>query len=404
MPPAGVIQFLTHKATDEEANGYLEGLAADFGNYSIEGAFGGAFSDRLRGRVSGRWETSDGYVEPGTAFDTQADGRDSNGANGYAVRGNLQIDATDNVLIDLTASYAKDDDVPTGVYVVTFVGIDPVTGLASLSRCNRSGNRRWTDGFSAHTHHRGWMASFHEPYAFCGDGRSVAGEQAALHGPRGRRLPPRRSQRELGGGVQLVSITNWMDMDKFYVEDAAGGLAFFPYNTINSYDQWSEELRLADSDGGFRWQVGAYYLDMTWDTFQSVQGAAILSGITGSPSDTQKQSTFGIVDSRNWSVFGQVEFDFAAGWTLVTGFRWSQDDKDLDLRRVFEDIPEGIAPTEVFNVASTTRASRTSPRSTTATGPRARRSTGNRPTMRCCISPTTVASRAATGRWIRSVP
>ena len=128
----GVIQFLTHKATDKEANGYLEGLAADFGNYSVEGAVGGAFSDRVRGRLSGRWETADGYVEPGTAFGIQADGRDSNGANGYALRGNLQIDATDNVLVDLTASYAKDDDVPTGVYVVTFVGIDPVTGLASF--------------------------------------------------------------------------------------------------------------------------------------------------------------------------------------------------------------------------------------------------------------------------------
>ena len=138
---------------------------------------------------------------------------------------------------------------------------------------------------------------------------------------------------DVGGGVQLVSITNWLDMDKFYVEDSAGGLVFFPYNTITSYNQWSEELRLADSDGAFRWQVGAYYLDMKWDTFQSVQGAAILSGITGSPSDTQKRSTFGVIDSKNWSAFGQVEYDFAPTWTLVAGFRWSQDNKDLDLRR-----------------------------------------------------------------------
>ncbi len=132
----GVIQFLTHKATDKETNGYLEGLAADFGTYSVEGAFGGAFSDKVRGRLAGRWETSDGYVEPGTADlgggPVKATGRDTNGANGYALRGNLQIDATDKVLIDLTGSYAKDDDVPTGVYVVTFVGIDPVTGLASF--------------------------------------------------------------------------------------------------------------------------------------------------------------------------------------------------------------------------------------------------------------------------------
>ncbi len=76
---------------------------------------------------------------------------------------------------------------------------------------------------------------------------------------------------------------------------------------------------------------------MKWDTFQSVAGALILGGT----SDTQKMSTFGVVDSQNWSAFGQVEFDLAERWTLVTGLRWSQDDKDLDMRRVYEDVPEG---------------------------------------------------------------
>jgi iron complex outermembrane receptor protein len=145
-----------------------------------------------------------------------------------------------------------------------------------------------------------------------------------------------------------------MEMDKFYVEDSAGGLVFFPYNTINEYDQVSQEFRLANSEGPFRWQVGGYYLDMTWDTFQSVQGAAILGGVTGSPSETQKQSIFGVVDSRNWSVFGQVEYDLSSAWTLILGARWSQDDKELDLRRVLEDVPQGLPPTEVFNVDSLT--------------------------------------------------
>ena len=71
--------------------------------------------------------------------------------------------------------------------------------------------------------------------------------------------------------------------------------------------------------------MGGYYLDMTWDTFQSVQGALILGGT----SDTQKMSTFGDIDSKNWSAFGQVEFDLASQWTLVTGLRWSQDNKSV---------------------------------------------------------------------------
>jgi iron complex outermembrane receptor protein len=78
-----------------------------------------------------------------------------------------------------------------------------------------------------------------------------------------------------------------------------------------------------------------------------VQGALILGGT----SDTQKMSTFGLVDSKNWSVFAQTEFDIAPAWTLITGLRWSQDDKSLKMNRVFEDVPEGVPPTEVFNIA-----------------------------------------------------
>jgi iron complex outermembrane receptor protein len=85
---------------------------------------------------------------------------------------------------------------------------------------------------------------------------------------------------------------------------------------------------------------------MFWDTFQSVQGALILGGT----SDTQLMSTFGDVDSTNWSVFGQVELDFAEEWTLIAGLRWSQDDKQLEMNRIYEDVPQGIPPTEVFNV------------------------------------------------------
>ena len=98
----GLIHFLTRKAEDDAANGYLEMGAAEFGTYSVEGAVGGGFSDAVRGRLAGRWQTSDGYVEAGTAFDVPATGRTSHGADGYALRGNLQIDATDDVLIDLT--------------------------------------------------------------------------------------------------------------------------------------------------------------------------------------------------------------------------------------------------------------------------------------------------------------
>lgn len=328
----GLIHFITRKATDKELDGYVEAGAAEFSTYSFEGAIGGPFSDRLRGRIAGRYEESEGYVEAGTALGRTATGRDTNGANGFAVRGTMQFDASDAVLIDLTGAYSRDHDVPTGEYIVSLAGFDPNTGLGAFTNAidpaapdagpvnfdrtpiTGSGWRHWSD---------------ENPYMNRNTKSGTAQVTAKL------------------GEAELVAITNGLWMDKFYIEDAGGGFGFFPYNTVTSYDQWSQEIRLSGDQDRFRWTVGAYYIDMTWDTFQRVDGALILGGT----SDTQSMSTYGIVDSKNWSAFGQTEFDFAPRWTLITGLRWSEDDKSLRMRRVYADEPEGIPPTEIFNIA-----------------------------------------------------
>jgi iron complex outermembrane receptor protein len=339
----GLIHFLSRKATEDAVNGYLEAGAAEFDTYSVEGAIGGGLSDRLRGRLAGRWQTSDGYVEAGTAVDPftgqarTATGRTSDGANGYALRGNLQFDATDDVLVDLTASYSDDHDVPSGQYVVSLAGFDINTGLGTfhnafeLDPVDPDNNppigpfefdRKPITGDGWHH----W--SDEDPY-FDRETTSITAQVTAKL-----------------GGAEFVSVTNYLNMDKFYIEDSGGGFGYFPYNTINDYDQWSQEFRLSGETAPLNWTLGAYYLDMTWDTFQSVAGALILGGT----SNTQKMSTYGIVDSRNWSVFGQLEYALTDHWTVVAGLRWSQDDKSLDMRRVYEDVPEGIPPTEVFNI------------------------------------------------------
>jgi iron complex outermembrane receptor protein len=333
----GLIHFLTRKADEEELNGYAQAGAAEFGTYSFEGALGGGITESIRGRVAGRWEKSDGYVTAGSALGRQATGGDSNAADGYALRGTMQIDATDNVVIDLTARYSKDDHVPMGQYIVSLAGFDADTGLGAFQdafNLDENGNPVGPTDYDrtpiTGSGHKHW--SDENPYF----DREITSLQADV--------------KAQVGEAELVSITNWFTMEKFYIEDAGGGFGFFPYNTITDYDQWSQELRLSGESERWTWQVGAYYLDMKWDTFQSVAGALILGPGTGSTSDTQKMSTLGVVDSQNWSVFGQAEYAISDYWTVIVGGRWSQDDKDLEMRRVFEDVPEGIAPEETFNI------------------------------------------------------
>jgi iron complex outermembrane receptor protein len=329
----GLIHYLTHKADENEFNGYAQAGVADFDTYSFEGALGGGVTDSVRGRIAGRWEKSDGYVTAGSALGRTATGGDSNGADGYALRGTLQIDAAENVVVDLTARYSKDDHVPTGQYIVSLAGFDIDTGLGAFHdafNLDADGNPVGPTNYTREPiTGSGWKHWSDENPYFDRDMTSLQAQVTAQL-----------------GGMELVSITNWFTMDKFYIEDSGGGFGYFPYNTINDYDQWSQELRLSGEQAAWTWQVGAYYLDMGWDTFQSVAGALILGGT----SDTQKMSTYGNVDSSNWSIFGQVEYAFSDNWTIIAGGRWSQDDKELEMRRIYEDVPNGIPATEVFNI------------------------------------------------------
>ena len=326
----GLIHFVSHQPTETTTNGYLDAGVAEFGTYSAEAAVGGALTNRVRGRLAGRFEKSDGYVKAAPG----ATGQTSDGANGYALRGALQIDANDTVRLDLTMKYSKDDKVPTGQYVISLAGFDKNSGLG-----------RFTNAYSGDPNNPTGPTNF-DRTPITGSPYLHASNEDTYFNRESKSLTAQATAKV--GGAELVSISNWQHLDKFYIEDSGGGLFFFPYNTIVADDQWSQELRLSGSAERFRWQVGAYYLDMKWDTFQSVTGSTILGG----GSEGHKLSTFGLIKSTNWSAFGQTEYDFADKWTLVTGLRWSQDDKKLQMHRIEEDLPNGVQPFEQFNLNS----------------------------------------------------
>lgn len=310
----GLVHYLTNGAVDDEVNGYLKGQLGQFGMRALEGAVGGSFSDTVRGRLAGRWEENDGYTEsvtPGI--------RDAHGADGYTVRGSMQFDLSDDLLFDLRVTRSKDDDVPSGTYSINFADFDPDTGLG----VDVPG--RLTDELEH-------ASSLEGSYS-----REMTSATATLTW-------------NLSDTMELVSITNYMDLDKDYLEDAGGGLFFFPYENNSDFDTFSQEVRLSGGTDRLRWQTGAYYLDMTTDNNQLVQGIAILEG-AGAVTDSARQATAANLDSTNWSVFGQAEYDFTEQLTLIAGLRWSDDHKELDFTQVYAEPDAGIAPTQVFDIA-----------------------------------------------------
>ncbi len=342
----GLVHFLSRDASEEDLNGYLEAGFSEYSTKNIEGAIGGSFSDTVRGRFSARWEEGDGYVE-GTIPGVRALG----GRDGYALRGTLQVDFSDTLTGDFTVKYREDNDVPTGGYVVYSEGNpDPVTGL---------GLNDGTDvrPFEHDSEYQGY---------FDRESTSVTGNLAW----------------DLGNGMELVSITNYTELEKFYTEDGdAFPILAVNFTTIADFEQISQEFRLSGEGDTSRWQVGAYYLNI--DNINQ----AVIEGIPGTigacfgelielpnfPDSTcLDYAPLGVdapddiaiplgsantqdvdLSSKNWSIFGQYEYDFSDNLTLILGARWSQDDKDIQFINNYSNDTTVTTPTSTFNAATT---------------------------------------------------
>ncbi len=309
----GLLHFITRGAEETEFNGYMEATLGEYNQTAIEGAVGGALGDKLRGRIAGFWEQYDGYVQsvtPGI--------RDSHGANGYTLRGSLQSDFSEDVVGDLRVTYDKDSDVPTGGYHVELAGFDPVTGFGIPTGISLTEKAR---------QHASTLEGRYDRETWNINGTITW---------------------SLNDDTEFVSITNYLGMDKSYLEDGAGGFGYFPVVFDNDFHQASEELRLSGQTDRVRWQAGAYFLDMQWDMYQNLSGAIIHGG----GSDGQSTETYSVLDSSNWSVFGQIEFDIAPEWLLIAGLRYSYDDKSLEMQRYYSDVSSGIPSTLLFDIAN----------------------------------------------------
>lgn len=305
----GLIQFISNTAEETRLNGYAEGTIGDWGDHKLEAALGGQLAPGIRARVAGFYEKSNGWMKAGFNPDPfglnplgphKATGRTSQGANGWALRGNIQADLGPRTMLSVIESYSKDNDVPTGQYLVRLAEFDPVTGLGINPGPPITGNV-FEHASDVHT----------------GFDRTVWSNTVKL-------------THSFSDSVDFTYIGNYSKLDKDYIEDAGGGLFFFPFHTIAHHRQWSHEARFSGHAPRLRWQVGAYYLDMNFNGEFDASGAIF----NAAPTDAARTQGLTHLISKNWSVFGQGEYDFTPELTGIVGLRWSQDHKSIKFRTV----------------------------------------------------------------------
>lgn len=349
----GLIHYLSQDASDADTNGYIEVEGGDFGRKGVELAIGGSFSETVRARFAGRWNEMDGYIKSvDTTFPLDfppdlagevlfpGSGQDIGGLNGYALRGTMQVDFSDKLQGNFWVKYSEDKNIPTGGYVFENCELD-ADGLCPVDKFGRAATSPGViDLFGVPTSEH--LNYGEHPGVLNRDNTSVTA----------------RFDYSMNNETEFTSITNYMALDKFYDEDGdALAVPVLTFQTFVDWKQFSQEFRFAGSTDKSRWQVGAYYLDMENDGGTSVTGAPGFGNIVASGRivdaggvDTALatadpfngfEGAIGtqlyLLNSRNWSIFGQSDFDLTDRLTLTGGLRWSQDNKDIDWRLVFED-------------------------------------------------------------------
>lgn len=315
----GLVHYISRGAEESELNGYVEVKVADHSRKSIEAAIGGSLSDTVRGRIAFKQEEADGYIKPMDI--PPVDKRAIGGADGYGVRATLQVDFSDTLTGDFIIKSSSDNDVPTGGYVFENCNFD----ADDFCPTDASGRAIVNPGvFSDNPHvHMNDTKGFLE--------RDVQSYTAKF-------------TKDMGD-IEFVSITNFMDMDKKYLED---GDAFPDPIVVFGQDaevkQTTQEFRFSGETDSAKWLVGAYYMDYQFDGQAMTVGAPnidlsfaladadIISQpvvFDDNPFDGRSDRHINL-DVKNISVFGQADFSLSETLSLTAGLRWSDDQKDIN--------------------------------------------------------------------------
>lgn len=313
----GLVHYISKDASKDTFNGYTQASYERFNRRALEGAVGGAIAPGLRFRVAGRVVKADGYVKSAAALAGTFDGngQDLGGENGWALRGTIQADLGSRGRIDLWIKHSEDNAVATGGYVLDNCDL-LINGFCHVNAAGLSdGTGGVINGITGAP--ASPFANFsNHPGRFDRNTNIVQGKIAF----------------DLGG-ARLTAITNFTRLSKDYQEDGdALPITVIRFLTDARYRQFSQELRLSGDGERLRWQAGAYFLDMKITGEMTTIGAPVLGtalAINGATHDPRVTENYNL-RSRNWSLFGQGEYDLATRLTVVAGLRYSKDTKTID--------------------------------------------------------------------------
>ena len=316
----GLVHFITKKPS-QEFDAYAKAAYGSYNEKNLEGAVGGALSDQVAVRVSGAYNRHDGVIE-------NRIGRDINNGDNYAGRLQALIEPTDNFSALLSLRGAE-SDTRAGAYqhrssFVNAQGLgefvpDDVDYYGTCAGCDLFGYKD-TDG---------------DPHA--GDYDFVGSNEIKTWGATAN-LEWNRDN------LTVTSITDYFELEKDYIEDSdASPAAFLQFYLKSDIQQFSQELRALYTGNDYRVVGGLYYLEIDGDYVNGIE--IPVDGIT-------LDNPYAL-DTRSWSLFTQAEYDIGSDFTIIGGFRWTEDKKTIDYVSNLLSYPDNAQLLELtrFNTA-----------------------------------------------------
>lgn len=322
---AGLVHYIS-KAPSSTFDAYAEAQLGSYDQRIIEGAVGGPLGDRVRGRIAGKYNKDDGWQE-----NSAPGGGKFAATDVWAVRGQLEIDLTDNFKALTSVSYSTQDNVSP---IYGYMGV--LTSDTSFEQCT-------VPDINAGRCYN--IANFRDPNP---DPEHIWTE-----------LTPNDAQNDadifsvserltwtMPNDLELVSITAYETVDKTAVVDedssevGAFGIGFQFRDTYTAdTEQFSQEFRLTSTGERSPWIAGIFYYDDSKDVTSTVE---ILETVPGVP------DTVATTETESWAVYADWQPKITDTIGLLAGLRYTDETKSVAAATA------GLSTTDELDTEATT--------------------------------------------------
>ncbi len=303
---AGLVHYISKKPT-HELDGYAQVQLGSFDQRIAEAAVGGPLGDRVRARISGKYNKDDGWQE-----NQAAGGGRFAATDAWAVRGQVEIDLTDTWTSLTAASYSSQNNTSP---IYGYMGV--LTSPTSFEQCavpDINAGRCYN------------FAGFRDPDP---DPEHIWTELTPdqAHNDADIFSVSERLTWKLTDDLELMSLTAYETVDKSSVVDedsSATGAFGIGFQFEDEYDadteQFSQELRLTGQLNDSPWVAGLFYFDDSKDVTSTVR---MLENPPGTP------DTAATVDTESWAAYADWQPKFTDTLGAVVGLRYTKETKDV---------------------------------------------------------------------------